>query len=94
MGPFVEQFKGYKNLIVALVFLVWVSTTLASAPSDHWFICSLLLQPQVWVDYFFNLGEVNEGSSRSLPLCDSRNNSCRVGYHPQEEGEWLGVGIY
>lgn len=65
MGPFVEQFKGYKNLIVALVFLVWVSTTLAFAPSDRWLICSLLLQPQVWVDYFFNLGEGTEGRSPS-----------------------------
>lgn len=34
MGPFVEQFKGYKNLIVALVFLVWILYFILSLPDS------------------------------------------------------------
>ncbi|XP_058426515.1 NXPE family member 3-like [Diceros bicornis minor] len=34
MGPFMEQFKGYKNLIVALVFLAWIIYFKISLPDS------------------------------------------------------------
>lgn len=64
-----DPFMGYKILTVGLVFLAWGSTMLASAASHHWLLCSVIVQPKVWIDECFNLGEGTEGSSQSPYLC-------------------------